>query len=45
MTHSEKDQIAADIGKEVPPEYETDHEIPTAVVLDWCLREMGVYKK
>lgn len=45
MTNGEKDQIAADIGKEVPPELETDHQIPTAVVLDWCLRKMGVYKK
>lgn len=44
MTNSEKDKIAADIGKEVPPELETDHQIPTAVVLDWCLRKMGVYK-
>lgn len=44
MTNSEKDQIAADIGKEVPQEYETDNEIPTAVVLDWCLRKMGVYQ-
>ncbi len=44
MTNQEKDQIAAEVGKEVPPVFETDREIPMAVVLNCCLQEMGLYK-
>lgn len=44
MTNQEKDQLAAEVGKEIPPAFETDREIPMAVVLDCCFKEMGIYK-
>lgn len=37
MTNTEKDQLAAEIGTELP-----DYEgVPVACALDWCLRQMG----
>lgn len=37
MTNTEKDQLAAEIGTELP-----DCEgVPMVTVLDWCLRQMG----
>lgn len=37
MTNTEKDQLAAEIGTELP-----DYEgVPMACALDWCLRQMG----
>ena len=44
MTNQEKDQIAAEVGKEIPPALETDREIPMAVVLNGCFKEMVLYK-
>ena len=43
MTNMEKDEISAEIGKQIPPSKEYEQSIPVMVALDWCLREMGIY--
>ena len=43
MTNMEKDEICAEIGKQIPPSKEYEQSIPVMVALDWCLREMGIY--
>lgn len=41
MTNQEKDQIAAEIGKEIPETEDYDQSIPIAIAQEWCLRHMG----
>ncbi len=41
MTNSEKDQLTAEIGKEIPEIHNYDSGIPLSAALDWCLRQMG----
>lgn len=41
MTNQEKDQLTAEVGKEVPEQLEYDQSISLGSALDWCLRKMG----
>lgn len=43
MTNQEKDQITAEIGKELPLCAELDRQVPTGTVLQYCFRQMGLY--
>lgn len=44
MTNQEKDQLAAEIGKNVPENLDYDQGISFENALNWCLRHMGVKK-
>ncbi len=41
MTNQEKDQITAEIGKEIPDIHDYDNSVPLSAALEWCLRQMG----
>ncbi len=41
MSNSEKDQITAEIGKEIPDIHDYDNSVPLSAALEWCLRQMG----
>lgn len=41
MTNQEKDQISAEVGKEIPDIHDYDTGVPLSAARDWCLRQMG----
>lgn len=44
MTNQEKDQLSAEIGKNVPENLDYDQNVSLESVLAFCLRHMGVGK-